>query len=149
MLVAGLRIFDGAAGFHVNSAGPGDGGVGLRRDEFAGGAIEDVGETVLRCVKQNSPRRLVDREVSEDDGFGGIEIPRIAWSFLIVLDVLASVRLESNDRANEKIVAAARAARGAVPGVSVADAYINEIETRVVDDVVPDSTASADLPPLA
>ncbi len=92
-LVACLRVFDGTAGFHVDRTGPRDGGIWLRGDEFTGGAIENVKETILGCVKKDFSRSLVDGEVGEDDGFGGIEIPRVTGSFLVMPDVFAGVRL--------------------------------------------------------
>src|SRR5258708_17850300 len=63
-------------------------------------------------------------------------------------DVFAGIRLERNDGANEKIVAAVRAARLAVPGGSVADTHVEEIKIGVIDDGVPDGATSAALRPL-
>ena len=143
--VTGLRIFDGTAGFQINTGSPGDGGVGFRGNEFAGGAIENVEKTILGRVKQNFARRLVDGEVGKDDGFGRIEIPGVAGSFLIMPDVFTGVGFQSDDGRQEKIVTALGAAGMPVPRSAVADAEVDEIKVGVVGDGVPNGAAAGQL----
>ena len=149
IFVKGGGIEDGAACFQINGTGPGDGGVRLCGKQLAGGAVEDVEETVLGSVKQNFSRGVVDREVGKDDGLVGIVIPCVAGSLLIMPDVFAGVGFERDDRADEEIVAASRAASGPVPRSAIADTEVDEIELGVVGDGVPDGAASADVPPPA
>src|SRR5438445_7772694 len=152
---SGLLIFvnsggvdEGASCFQINGTGPRDGGVRLRGEQLAGGAVKDVEETVFGSVKKNFSRGVVDREVGKDDGLVGIVVPGVAGSLLIMPDIFAGIGFERNDGADEKIVAAAGATRRAVPGSAVASAEVEEIEIGVVGDGVPDGAASADFPPL-
>src|SRR5260370_27852411 len=149
IFVNGSGVDEGATCFHINGAGPRDGGVRLRGKQLASGAVEDVEEAVLRSGKQKFSLGVVDREVGENDGLSGIVIPGIARRLLIVPDVFAGGGLERNDGANEEIVAATGAASGAVPGSAVASAEVDEIKIGAVGDGVPDGAASADFPPLA
>src|SRR5215472_16823207 len=114
--VARADSLDGAPGLRVDSIGPGHGGIRLRGNQLAGGAVEDVEESVLRRVKENFSRDVPDDEVSENNLRGGIEVPDVPGSFLIMPDVHARVGLERDDRAGVKIVAALRTARVLAPG---------------------------------
>src|SRR5258708_10757366 len=148
IFVNGSGVDEGASCFQINGTGPRDGGIGLRGKQLTSGAVEDVEETVFGSVKQNFSRGVVDREVGKNKGLSGIVIPGVAGRLLIMPDVFASVGLERNDRADEKVVAAAGATSGAVPGSAVASAEGPETETGVVGDGGPDGAASPHFPPL-
>src|SRR5258708_24021736 len=142
-LVAGLGILDGTAGFQIDGAGPGDRSVGLCGKQFTGGAVEDVEETVFGSVKQSFSRGVVDREVGKDDGLGGIIIPGVAGSFLVMLDVFAALGRKGDDGGDEEIVSTLGAASAGGRRSRVADTEVDEIKVGVVGDRVPDGAASA------
>src|SRR3546814_8660312 len=57
---------DRPAGLHVDTARPGHVDEVLRRNQFAVAAIDDVEETVLRCLHDHLARFAVDVQVGED-----------------------------------------------------------------------------------
>src|SRR5207302_8953251 len=100
---------------------------------------------ILGSMKKNFARRLVDGEVGKDDGFGRIEIPGVAGSFLVVPDIFAGAGFQSDDGRQEKIVTALGAAGMPVPRSAVADAEVDEIKVGVVGDGVPNGAATGKL----
>ncbi len=89
------------------------------------------------------------RQIREHDVLSRGEVPRLARRRLVVPHVLAGVRLERDDRAQEQVVAAARAAVLLIPRRAVAGADVQQIELRVVRHRIPDRAAAAELPPFA
>ena len=147
--VAGAGELDRAAGREVDVTGPGDGDELLGRDQFAGAAVEHVEEAVLRRLHEDLAHLAADRQLGEHDRLCGRVVPGVAGRRLVVPDVLAGVGAERDDRRQEQVVAAAGAPQVAVPGRAVADADVEQVEFRVVDDRVPDRAAAASRPPLA
>src|SRR5208282_2052765 len=64
-------------------------------------------------------------------------------------NVFACVWFESNDGTSEKILAALRTPILLVPRSAVANADVQKIKLRIVDDGVPNRAAASDLPPCA
>ena len=143
------RILDRPAGLQVDLLRPVHRHERLRRDQLAVGAIDHVEEAVLRRLHQHLARLAVDRQIREHDVLRRGEVPGLARRRLVVPDVLAGVRLERDDRAQEQVVAAAGAAVLLVPRRAVAGADVEQVELRVVGHRVPDRAAAAELPPLA
>ena len=147
--VAGARELDRPAAREIDVAGPGDGDELLGRDQFACAAVEDVEEAVLRRLHEDLAYPAADRQLGEHDRLGGGVVPGVAGRRLVVPDVLAGIGAERDDRRQEQVVAAAGAPQVAVPGRAVADADVEQVEFRVVDDGVPYRAAASSRPPLA
>jgi hypothetical protein len=79
----------------------------------------------------------------------GRVVPGVAGHGLVMPDVFAGVGTHRDDRAEEQVVAATRAAQCARPGRAVADTYIQEIELGVVSEGIPGSATATLRPPLA
>src|SRR4029079_14904619 len=75
--------------------------------------------------------------------------PRLARRRLVVPDVTAGVGIERDDRAQEQVVAAARAVNLAIPRATIPRADVDTVELRVVGQRIPRLAAAADFPPLA
>ena len=147
--VARARELDRPAAGQVDVAGPGHGDELLGRDQFAGAAVEHVEEPVLRRLHEDLAHLAADGQLGEHDRLRGGVVPGVAGRRLVMPDVLAGVGPERHDGRQEEVVAAAGAPQVAVPGRAVADADVEQVEFRVVDDRVPDRAAAASRPPLA
>src|SRR3546814_4010092 len=79
-------------------------------------AIDDVEETVLRCLHDHLARFAVDVQVGEDQALRRGEVPALAGRGLVVPDVVAGLGFQRHDRRQEQVVALAVAAHLAVPG---------------------------------
>ena len=121
----------------------------LRGNQLAVAAIDDIEEAVLRRLHQHLARLAVDAQIGEHDVLSRGEVPRLARRRLVVPHVLAGVRLERDDRAQEQVVAAAGAAVLLIPRRAVAGADVEQVELRVVRHRIPDRAAAAELPPFA
>ena len=148
LVVVALRGLHRPPGLEVDVARPGDGHVGLGRDELSGLAVEDVEEAVLRGVQQRLALSPADLEVREQDVLDRGVVPVVARCRLVVPGELAGVRTQREDRAQEEIVSAAGAAVVARPGGAVADADVEQVELGIEGHRVPGGAAAADSPPL-
>ena len=150
LVVARGRDLDRPPGDRVDAGGPGHLGEGLGRDQLPGRPVQDIEEAVLRRLHQHLALAALDLQVGQDDRLGRGVVPGVARRGLIPPDHVAVVGPEGDDRREVEVVAAARAAGLARPGRAVADAEVEQVQLRVVDDGVPDrAAAAADLPPAA
>ncbi len=141
--------FDRAARFGIDVAGPGDQGVLLGRQEFAGRAVEDVEEAVLGRLHDDLALSAPNLQVGQDHVLRGGEVPGLSRGLLVMPDVFPGIRPQGHDRRQEQVVAAAGAANLRVPGRTVADPDVQQVEFRVVGHGIPHGSAAAELPPLA
>jgi hypothetical protein len=144
-----VRIDVGPAGLGIDAPGPGDRRVILGRDELAVGTIDHVEEAVLRRVHQHFTRLAIDREIGEHDMLAGSEIPAFGRRLLEVPGIGAGLGLQRDHRREIEIVAAARRADLLVPGGSVADTDIEQVEIGIVGHRIPHGAAAAELPIFA
>ncbi len=98
-------------------------------------------------MQQHLARAPVDHEVGERHVHRRVVVPGLARRGLVVPGVCARVGVDRYDRAQEQIVAAARAAQSRIPGATIARPQVEAIEFRVVGHGVPDGAAAAPLPP--
>src|SRR5262245_19126305 len=89
--------FYGASRLQINATRPIDLCVGVRGDQRAVRAVEDVEETILRRVQDHFSRAALNSDIGQGDLLGGRVIPHLAGSLLIMPDILSSVRLERHD----------------------------------------------------
>src|SRR5207248_3777320 len=118
--VARAGVLDGTAGLEVDSVGPRHDSIRDSRNQLAVGAVQDVKESILRRVKKHFFRNVVNHEVGENDLLGGVKVPHVGGSFLIMPDVHARVGLERDDGTSVKIVATTGTSRMLVPRSSIA-----------------------------
>ena len=79
-----IRILDRSSCFHVDVGGPGDGCKGMRPQQFAISAIDDVKESVFGGLQQDFSVHSVHRHVGERNVLDCRVIPVIAWRGLVV-----------------------------------------------------------------
>ncbi len=116
------------------------------RQQRAGGTVEDVEETILRCLHQHVPLRPIDLQGRKHQRRRRVEVPAFARRLLVVPDVLASIRIQGDDRGDEQIVATGRAAIGAVPRCAVGGAEVHQVGLRIVGNAVPGIATTAGRP---
>ena len=136
-----LRL-DRASGLHVDMACPIDLLVGLRRNEFARGAVEDVQEAVAVELHRHLAHLAVHLQLGEDQLPAGVVVVRVVRRELVVPDDLAGLRPQREHRGGVEVVARA-ALRG--PRRGIADAPVHEIELRIIGPGDP-RRAAPDLP---
>ena len=149
LAVADRRVLNRPAGLHVHACRPVDRHRGLGSEQFAGLAIEDIEEAVLRRLHQDLADLSVDPEVGEDHLLGGGIVPLLTRGGLVMPGVFAGIDIERDDRGKEQVVAAARAAERLRPGRAVADADIHQVQRGIVGHRIPHRATAAGLPPLA
>ena len=149
VLVTGAGPLDRPPGFHVHVRCPVRLGEGFGRDQPAVRAVDHVEKPVLGRMHQGLNRAAVDLEVGQHDIHVGVVIPGLPGRGLVMPQVVARVRVERHHRAQEQVVAAARAADLPVPGRAVAGADVKLVELGVVGEAVPGVAAAAELPPFA
>ena len=147
-VVTRFGILDRAAGFRIDMARPVDRGVRFAGDELASGRVEHVEKTVLRRLHHHAALFAGDFQVREHDVLGRGVIPGFSRHGLVVPGVAAVVRVQRDDGGEEEVVAAAGAAQGLVPGRTVADADVQQVEFGVVGHGVPYGAAAAEVPPF-
>ena len=104
-----VRVLDRPAGFHVDVGRPVDRvGVGMGAEEFAGLAVDDVEEAVLRRLQEHLPLYAVDGQLAERDVHRRAVVPVVAGDGLVVPLHLGGVGVDRHDRGQEQVVAAAR-----------------------------------------
>ena len=145
---ASVRVFDGAAGLHVEARGPALRSVRRGRQQFAGGAVQHVEIAILRRLHQHLARLPVDGQVRQHDVLGGGVVPGVARGGLVVPHVLAALRLQRHDGRKIEVVATTGAANLARPRRTVTHTDVNEVELGVVHDGIPHSATTAELPPF-
>src|SRR6266403_4749118 len=100
-------------------------------------------------MQKNLTKLPIDSQIRQDDLFRGVVVPFIAGIFLIVPDVFARIRPESDDRRRQQIILSSSIPDSPRPGIGVSRADVQQIELRVVSHRVPDGASPAVLPPLA
>jgi hypothetical protein len=90
----------------------------------------------------------IEDEVRRRELGGAVVVEVLRRAFLVVPLVLASLRVDRDDRSGEQVRAAARGPDLRRPGCPVAGADIDEARDRIVGDAVPRCAAAAELPPL-
>ena len=144
-----IGVFDGATGLHVNMRGPVHGGNRVRRQEFAGTAIQHIKEAVFRRLHDDLAQLAINLDIGQDHGRGSGKVPGIARRGLVVPDVVPGRRIERNDGRQEKIVAPTRAAGLPIPWRPVPHTDVDKIQLRVIGHGVPDGSTAAVFPPGA
>src|SRR5690606_20933270 len=124
------------------------GAIVLGRDRLAGRASDHVEEAVLRRVQEHLPLTTVDLELGLNDRLRARVVPLLARNLLVVPAILAGIRIDGDDRAQEQIVAAAGASEMTHERRAVAGADEDEIELRIERDRVPRRPTAAELPPF-
>ncbi len=119
----------------------------LGRDELPGRGIEDIEIAVLRRLHDHMALPARNREVGGDDRAGAGIIPVLPRNHLIMPGILAGLRMQRDDRADEEVIALAFAAIMPRQRRSVAGAEIDEVGLGIVGDRIPWIGAAAELPP--
>ncbi|MFO1265419.1 MAG: hypothetical protein U1F67_00610, partial [Rubrivivax sp.] len=145
-VVVGGGVGDRPAGLRVDPLRPVDEGEVLRRQQLAGGAVEDVEEPVLRRLHQHLAHAPADLEVGEDHLHRRRVVPALARHLLVVPGERTVLDVHRDDRGEKEIVAAAWTAGLPVVGRGVASAEVDELQVGVVGHAVPGSAAAAELP---
>jgi len=120
----------------------------IRRYELTGQPIDDVEESILRCLQQHLAPHALERQRRKFDILGGVIVPRIARAHLVMPHISAGARVERDDGANIKIIAAAGTANLWIPRHSIACSDEDQVLIGIKSNRVPDRSAAAEGPPL-
>ena len=138
-----------AARFQVDVARPGHLGEGFSHEQFSILPVDDIEETILRCVHQRLHGAAVHFQVGQDDVHVRVVVPGFPGSGLVVPAVFAGVGVQGDDRTQEQVVASSGTTDLPVPGRAVAGTDVKQVEFSVVGKAVPGVTSAAEFPPLA
>src|SRR5271167_4069159 len=93
-------VFDGPAGFHIDSGCPGNRHDRLGGDQGTSLSVEHVKEAILVGLHYDLATSALNIQIGQYELLNSVIVPFVSWCGLVVPDISARVSVQSHDRSD-------------------------------------------------